>query len=478
MAVVVAGINLGCHGMSLAKGLPEADGSQGKTSSSSVDRSQLLVSDNHASSNSSPQVTHALQLQLSTTATQLSQETEPQLWEEDPILLDLFADSQQPTLIAATQELMPLYLHSVRQVDGNNRGMSIAIGGETESSQSLNQFLENFSDSHRCHVAWQFPDLQLSSAIEFQHQVAIERQRLPGSSLCQSMDATEDLRLTSRLKFLPLQVGNFAFLDLGSVNYSLFQAASGEVSTSLGVSPSLTMTPVEGFRLELHYDLDLKSEHLIPEDWSAAIRTHRGGAALNIELPQILGNRIELFVDGEYDWLTEGWTPGTVKVAWDIVPLGIRSLAATKYDLPAFELQPIAFVFEHELPWDIRWGFRTHYYPNQGEFAPLDFTIDHDLPIMEWLLSKQPIAKQVNLHYGLQAQQTDLQDGVEYALGVGIAVGQRDVGRWNFRMDLDGTYIERLETTYDRQDWQMQVSVEPHPSNYLIEGRITFSPGN
>lgn len=435
---------------------------------------QLSIS-RETSQVSAPSDARAHSLQLSTSSTLLRN--------EDDILLELVndrrqSDPAQPTLIASIQGLMPLYLHSVRNAEEERLGIRSVRSGTGENSDSLNQFLERFSNRHHCNLAWQSPTHQPAAGVELEHHLAIQRTSFSGSSLCQPLRPTEEVSLLSRLTFLPLEFGEFASLDWGSVNYTLLRDEDGQVTGSIGISPSFAIDPIDGLHLELNHELKFEGDPDIRDHWFVAAHIHETGAIVSVQLPEVAGNDITLSAESAYDWVDEEWEPGKLEVAWDIAQLGVQWEAKTEYRPSEMELQPISLSFQHELPWDIRWGFRTRYRQEDGELDPLDFTFDHDLPLMEWLTANDDTANHpaLGLRYGVQTQQSD-RNHADYAVGVGLEIGDQDTGQWDLRVNWEGTTIDSLSTSFDRQDWRMLVRVEPDPDDYSIEGRLTLFSG-
>ncbi|MEO0353451.1 MAG: hypothetical protein AAF268_01370 [Cyanobacteria bacterium P01_A01_bin.3] len=428
-----------------------------------------------------PSGSPAHSLQLSTTSTQLQ--------DSEDILSQLISDlpqsvstqptfPTQPTLVATVQGLMPLYLRSVRNVEEERLGIRSVRSTVGDSSDSINQFLEQFSNRYHCNVAWQSPVQQPTTGVEVDHHLAIQRTRFGETSVCQPLRPTERVSLLTRLTFLPLELGEFARLDWGTVNYQVLKDDDDNITGSIGISPSFVIQPVSGLSVELEHDLQFQGDSDSQENWFAAAHIHQTGAIVSIRLPEVVGNELSVLAESTYDWVNEVWKPSEFTVAWDMLPLGVRWEANTEYLPVAMELKPIELSFQHELPWNIRWGFRTHYHQEEGEIDPFDFTFDHDLPLMEWLTANRDEASSIplGLRYGVQTQQVD-RDTVEYAVGVGIEIGEQETGQWDFRLDWDGVNIESLSTSYDREDWRMLVRVEPDPDDYSVEGRITLFSG-
>lgn len=417
----------------------------------------------------------AFQLQLSTTAIQLLDTNESEVW------LDLFLGSgqglagRQPTLVTTTQHFMPLYLHSVQNLD--RRRLSLSVNG-ISSIRDTESLLEDFSDAHQCQVKLHFPEQMLLPGLLAQNKLDIHRTRLPGSNLCQPMRGVEKLQLSTRLRVFPVSIGEVASLDVGTMDYKLRRDVDGEVITSLQVAPKLAFTPVDDIQLELSYDLKLESPQLLPEDWGAATRTHRGTAQLNLGLPQFLGNKIEWQFKGEYDWLTAELKPIDVEMTWHLLPLDIRWLASTEYSLAAKNNHPILFELHHELPWGIGWGVSTDYHISNGQLGPLKLSLDNNISLLQWLFSPQSLGKQIGIRYGLEARQRERDESMEYALEAGIVAGDRERGLWGFDVDLDDSSIQSFDASYSRHDWQFQMRIVPNLDAHQVEGRITFMPEN
>ncbi|MEM8716069.1 MAG: hypothetical protein AAGE92_09870 [Cyanobacteria bacterium P01_G01_bin.4] len=447
----------------------------------SRDATQPLESPDSIASDSSSSGSPVHSLQLSTTSTQLQ--------DSDDILSQLVSDlpqsvstqttfHPQPTLVATVQGLMPLYLRSVRNVEQERLGVRSVRSAVGDNSDSINQFLQQFSNRYHCNVAWQSPVQRPTVGVEVDHHLAIQRTQFGETSVCQPLRPTQRISLLTRLTFLPLELGEFARLDWGTVNYQVLKDDDDNITGSIGISPSVVIQPVSGLSVELEHDLKFQGDSDSQEHWFAAAHIHQTGAIISIHLPEIVGNELSVSAESTYDWVNEVWKPSEFTVAWDMSPLGVRWEANTKYMPVAMELRPIELSFQHELPWNIRWGFRTHYHQEEGEIDPFDFTFDHDLPLMEWLTANRDEASSIplGLRYGVQTQQVD-RDTVEYAVGVGIEIGEQETGQWDFRLDWDGVNIESLSTSYDREDWRMLVRVEPDPDDYSVEGRITLFSG-
>lgn len=424
------------------------------------------------SSDSTPTGAPALSLQLSTASNQLQ--------DSDEILSQLIDDlnqsATQPTLVATVQGLMPLYVRSVQTVEADRLGIRSVRNSLGEGSDSINQFLEQFSNRYHCNLAWQSPSQQPTAGIAIDHHLAIQRTRFDDTSICQPLRPAEEVTLLTRLTFIPLELGEFTHLDLGAIHYQVLKDEDGNISGSVGISPSFAIQPIAGLSLEVEHDLKFQGNPDTQEHWFAAAHIHQTGAIVSIHLPEMVGNQLSVLAESAYDWIQEEWKPSELTVAWDVLPLGVRWEATTKYLPSRMELNPIALSFEHELPWNISWGFKTRYHQQDGEFDPLDFTFDHDLPLKEWLAadrSDETSSIPLGLQYGVQTQQVD-RDNVEYAVGVGLEIGEQETGQWDFRLNWDGVDIDSLSTSYDREDWRMLVRVEPDPDDYSVEGRLTL----
>ena len=425
---------------------------------------------------SAPSGSSALNLQLSTTSTQLQ--------DGDAILSQLVGDfpqygSEQPTLVATVQGLMPLYLRSVRNVEEERLGIRSVRSTSGERSESINQLLEQFSNRYHCNLAWQSPVRQPTAGVEVDHHLSIQRTQFDETSVCQPLRQTEQVSLLTRLTFLPLELGELAQLDWGTVNYQVLKDQEDNVTGSVGISSSFAIQPVSGLSVELEHNLKFQGDPDVRDHWFAAAHLHQTGAIVSVRLPEVAGNELSVLAGSTYDWVYEAWKPSTLTVAWDVLPLGVRWEANTEYLPTEMELKPISLAFQHELPWNIRWGFRTRYHQENGEFELPDFTFDHDLPLMEWLAGNRDdvTSTPVGLRYGVQTQKAELGD-VEYAVGVGMEIGEQETGQWDFRVDWDGANINSLSTSYGHQDWRMLVRVAPDPNDYSVEGRLTLFPGN
>ncbi|MGK7913285.1 MAG: hypothetical protein AB4050_17665 [Synechococcus sp.] len=430
-----------------------------------------------ATTNPTSNGTPALNLQLSTTST-LLQDSDDTLSR----LVDTLAQSfpSQPTLVATVQGLMPLYLRSVQNVEEERLGIRSVRSSMGEGTDSINQLLEQFSNRYHCNLAWQSPLRQSTTGIAVDHYLAVQRSSFDDTSLCQPLRSVERLSLLTRLTFVPLDLGEFAHLDWGTINYQVIKDGDDNITGSIGISPSVVIQPISGLSLQVEHNLEFQGDSETQENWFVAAHSHQTGAIASVHLPNVVGNQFSVLAESAYDWVTEEWKSSEITVVWNVLPLGIRWEANTHYLPSQTRLNPVELTFQHELPWNVRWGFRTHYHQEKGELDPLDFTFDHDLPLMEWLAanrSDESPTIPLGLRYGVQTQQVD-RDTVDYAVGVGVEIGDQETGQWDFRLDWDGINVDSLSTSYDRADWRMLVRVEPDPDDYSVEGRLTLFPGN
>ena len=423
----------------------------------------------------SPSGLRAFQLHLSTDAIQLLDTNESDVW------LDLFAGGRggfsgwQRTLVATTQHLMPLYLRSVQGLEQRNLRLSVNNGSRHQVAES---WLESFAGSHRCQVTWNFPEQLVFPGLSTQHQLEINRTRLPGSDLCQPVRGIDKLQLSTRLSVSPTSIGDMGTLDLGSLDYRLKRNADGDVTNSLKIAPKFTLTPFESVRLDLRYNLKLESSQFLPEDWLGAIRTHRAIARLSLRTPQMWGSKVEWQFKGEYDWLKEVVKPIDIEFSWHLLPFKIHWQASTEYSTSTKAFRPIQLNLHHELPWGIGWGVSTHYQMSNGKIGPLRFSLDSDISIFNWLFSPNVLGNRVGIHYGLEALQSEDDGSVDYAIGAGIVAGNRESGLWDFNLDIGSNSLQYFRANYHRRDWQFQVRFVPSFDDRKMEGRIIFMPEN